>query len=105
MRSSRIKQISDIHELAVAAGDLYKRVNRMSAKEDSSARIDPQVLSDLFQAAERLDVVSRFSSSARGVPFLQHEQDILSGQRTLKHSEAIGAAGYLKREVHRHWPY
>lgn len=93
--------IEDVASLFNDASDFHARTLRMSAKENGETIVSPHAIVALVRAAERLDVISRFNHSARGVVFLQKENLILSGAWPLKHIEVQSVAGYIARQARK----
>ncbi len=97
----RYSNIQDIVSLFRAASDFHARLQRMAPKENGETIADPENLGALADAAHKLEVISPFSYSASGVVFLQKKDEILSGERPLKHVEAQAAAGYIARQARK----
>ena len=102
MLQHRYENIKDVATLFNEASALHARTLRMQPENDNKpAAISPRAISALFRAAEKLEVVSRLSYSARGVVFMQKEPQILTGTWSLKQIEAQSAVGYIARQARK----
>ena len=102
MIAERYKNIADVRALFREASVYKERVARMSLAQDGEgSRADPAAISALVGVAEKLGVIDRFSRVASGVVFLHEEDEILSGERGLKQTEAQAVLGFVVNQAKR----